>query len=93
MLGNIGKGFVGSDNIHFLDICILSCKGLGADGKFTDTSEEETALRRVALKNSRKRVMLMTQNKLNTTYFHTVCHASEVDHIFTDGTLPEGLKT
>ena len=87
----------GPDSIAFVercnpDICILSCKGLGADGKFTDTSEEETALRRVALKNSRKRVMLMTKNKLNTTYFHTVCHASEVDHIFTDGTLQEGLK-
>lgn len=88
----------GADAVAFLerfnpDICFLSCKGMNAAGKFSDTSEEETAIRRIALKNARTRVMLMTQNKLDATYFHTVCHANEVDHIFTDGELPAGLTT
>ncbi len=88
----------GPDSIALLerfnpDVCFLSCKGMSLDGKFSDTSEEETAIRRTALKNARTRVMLMTKNKLNTTYFHTVCHANEVDHILTDGELPRGIRT
>ncbi len=86
----------GPESIAFVekfnpDICFLSCKGMSAEGKFSDTSSEETAIRRVALQHARTRVMLMTKNKLDSTFFHTVCHANEVDHIFTDGTLPRGL--
>lgn len=66
------------------DICFLSCKGLDAEGKFTDTSEEETVVRRAFLKNSRIRAFLMTKNKIGHTYFHTVCRKNEVDYLFTD---------
>ena len=66
------------------DICFLSCKGLDENGKFTDTSEEETVIRRAFLKNSRTKVFLMTKNKLGSTYFHTVCHRNDIDYLFTD---------
>ena len=36
-----------------LDICFLSCKGIDSDGNLTDTSEEETMIRRAFLKKSR----------------------------------------
>ena len=39
---------VGQDTENFInhfnaDVCFISCKGLSADGKFTDTSYEEKA--------------------------------------------------
>lgn len=75
------------------DICFISCKGVDETGKFSDTSEEETLIRRAFMENSRTRVMLMTREKFGTRYFHTLCHADEVDYIFSDGDIPPALKT
>lgn len=71
------------------DICFISSKGMSLDGRFTDTSEEETAIRRVIINNSKTRVFLMTGNKFGSTYMHTLCDASEVDYIFSDMEIPK----
>jgi DeoR/GlpR family transcriptional regulator of sugar metabolism len=73
------------------DICFISCKGVDEDGKFSDTSEEETAIRRAFMKNSRRCVLLMTANKFGSSYMHTLCRADEVDHIFSDAPVPEDI--
>ena len=73
------------------DVCFISCKGVDCDGKFTDTSEEETAIRKAFMKNCSFRVMLMTQNKFNSKYFHTLCEASEIDCLISDGEIPSEL--
>ena len=74
------------------DVCFLSCKGLDLDGRFTDTSEAETAVRRAFLQNSRVRVFLITASKLSHRFFYSVCDADEVDYIFSDGEIPEGIS-
>jgi len=76
-----------------VDICFLSCKGLSEDGVFSDTSEEETDLRRKFLACSKTRVMLMTANKIGKTYLHTLCRAEEIDCIFSGAALPPALQT
>lgn len=75
------------------DICFISCKGVDRVGKFTDTSEEETAVRRAFLQNCHTRVMLMTANKFNKTYLHTLCTADEIDYLFSDEPIPEEIQT
>ena len=74
------------------DLCFLSCKGVSHDGVFSDTSEEETAIRRAFMQRSRARVLLMTGNKIGKTYFHTLCRSDEVDYLFSDEEVPEGIK-
>ena len=86
-----GEDAIGFADRFNMDICFLSCKGMNFAGVFSDTSEEETAIRRNFLAHSDMRVLLMTANKLEKTYFHTLCHASDVDHIFTDGELPKDI--
>ena len=66
-------------------------RGHSLDGKFTDTSEEETAIRRAFMNNSRTRVLLMTGKKIGTSYMHTLCEADEIDHIFSDKEIPEDI--
>lgn len=73
------------------DICFISCKGVSNNGIFTDTSEEETAVRKAFMERSSTRVMLMTQNKFNSKYFHTLCEASEIDCLISDGEIPSEL--
>lgn len=75
-----------------LDICFLSCKGVDLDGTFSDTSEEETVIRKAFLGKSKKRVMLMTNNKVGSRYFHTLCHSSDIDFMFSDKDIPESIK-
>ena len=74
------------------DLCFLSCKGVSLDGKFTDTSEEETAIRRAFMQNSRTRILLMTSNKFDSSYLHTLCTADEIDYLFSDGEIPETIR-
>ena len=76
-----------------VDVCFLSCKGLSESGILSDTSEEETDLRRAFLERSATRVMLMTEDKIGKSYLHTLCRAEEVDYIFTRVPLPDGLRT
>lgn len=88
--GQMANAFAERFNV---DVAFLSCKGVSADGRFTDTSEEETAIRRVFLRNARTAVLLMTQNKFKNTYLHTLCHARDVDYLFSDGEIPTSIQT
>ena len=87
---------VGNKTVEFAndintDICFISCKGVDREGKFTDTSEEETVIRKAFMKNCRFKVMLMTQNKFNSKYLHTLCEAAEIDRLISDGDVPAEL--
>ena len=87
----------GQDAVDFaerinLDICFLACKGLALDGTLSDTSEEETVIRRAFLKRSKTRVFLMTYNKIGSKYFHTLCNSTDVDYIFSDGEIPTSIQ-
>lgn len=88
---------VGQEPLDFarkvnLDICFLSCKGVDFDGVFSDTSEEETIIRRMFISISKLRVILMTKNKIGCKYFHTLCHASDIDYLFSDEEIPKSIK-
>ena len=88
--------FTGKDAENFIDnynadVCFISCKGMDLNGKFSDTSESETELRKRFLKNSKKRVMLLTDNKINKTYLHTLCYSTDLDSILSNSKLPNNL--
>lgn len=87
----IGQKAIDAAEGFNVDICFLSCKGLSLDGRFTDTSEEETAIRRAFMKNAKKTIFLMTNNKLGHSYLHTLCHADKVDSLISDGDIPGQL--
>ena len=92
LLINNSSVLVGHDTENFInklnaDVCFLSCKGLNDDGKLTDTSYEETEVRKYYLKNSKKKVILLTSNKIGKTYLHTLCHRDDVDAIITADTI------
>lgn len=74
------------------DVCFISCKGVSDDGKFTDTSEEETAVRRAFMQNARQVALLMTQNKFGATYMHTLADLAEIDFLFSDGEIPPTIQ-
>lgn len=90
--------FAGKDAENFIDnycadVCFISCKGMNENGIFTDTSEPETELRKRFIKNAKKRIMLLTDNKIGKSYLHKLCSSSDLDVILSNTTLPQGIKT
>ena len=80
------KAYVGSFAENFIknfnaDICFLSCHGISDEGFLTDGSIEESTLRTLMMKQSKKKVFLMASTKLNKKYSFNLAHISEVEII------------
>ena len=80
--------FVGKDAERFLDgfntdLCFISCKGMSLDGSLSDTSEEETELRKRALANTKRSVLMLTKKKIGCSYIHKLCNAEKISDIIT----------
>lgn len=70
------------------DLFFFSCRGLSEDGLLTDSSVEESELRRVMMAQAQKNILLCTGEKLGKKYLYSLCTASELDGIICDRALP-----
>lgn len=61
------------------------------DGKLTDNSIEENALRRAMLRQAKKRVFLCDSSKLDHVYLNTLCHLSDVDEVICEQQFPREI--
>ena len=71
-----------AENIY-ADIAFFSCAGYTEDGKITDDSEEQTAVRLAAMKNAKKIIMLFDSTKKNLSYAFTVCRKEDIFKMIT----------
>lgn len=83
--------YVGTDAEQLLrryhaDVAFFSCRGVSEDGTVTDNSVLENVLRRIMIKNSKKKILLCDKSKLGKTYLHTLCHKDELDMIISNST-------
>lgn len=94
---NSCRSLVGDDalrtiNTYRADLCFISCRGISEDGELSDISIEENLIRRCMIKRSKKSYLLCVKDKFNTSYFHKLCDASELDGIITSEKLPSSLQ-
>ena len=80
LLGPAAEKFAESINS---DIAFFSCAGFSDDGKITDDSEEQTAVRLAAMKNAKRSVMLFDSTKRNLNYAFTVCTKDDLFEMIT----------
>jgi len=73
----------------FVDILFFSCRGALLDIGLTDSSEEEAELKRVMLKHSKKKAVLLDSQKFEQSAFAKVCDFSEIDYLITEKPLSE----
>ncbi len=61
------------------DIAFFSVRTLTRDGKLTDNAIAENAVRRIMLKNSRRRVLMLDSEKIGPPCISTLCDLGEID--------------
>ena len=66
------------------DIFFFSSRGLSPEGRITDTSADETQLRRIMFEQSKQRIFLCDSSKFNLCYCHNLCHVEQVDEMISD---------
>ena len=89
--------FVGAHAENFVrnfnaDIFFFSCRGITVDGQLTDSSMEESQLRRIMMEHSKKKIFLCTSNKIGRKYMYNLCDVSAVDGVICEKELPDGLQ-
>lgn len=70
------------------DKCFFSSQGISTDGKISDASEEETALRRVMLSRAEKKIFLCDDSKIGVKRMFALCGKEDVDEIICNVKLP-----
>jgi len=72
----------------YADKCFFSSQGISEDGKISDASEEETALRRVMLSHAERKIFLCDASKLGVKRMFALCGKEDVDEIICNVKLP-----
>lgn len=81
--------FVGSQTQKFLehysfDKLFFSCKSLDLTTGVTDSDDAEAEIKKVALNNSRKRILLADHSKFGRVSFAKICPLSDLTTLITD---------
>lgn len=83
------SAYAGDYTIEFVrnfnaDIFFFSSQGVSEDGQITDSSCEETCVRRAMIEQSKTHVFLCDQNKRGFTYCYNLCNVSQVHYFISD---------
>ena len=73
------------------DVAFISSQGVAEDGEITDASEEETALRRVAMRRAVCTVFLCDSSKVGKRFFNRLGRLSDMDRVIVDSAFPAEL--
>lgn len=71
------------------DTFFFSSRGLSDDGRITDTSSDETHLRRAMFEQSRRHILLCDSSKFRVTYCYNLRSLRQVDEMISDRAFGE----
>lgn len=92
------KAFVGqrAENVirdFCIDICFFSSHSLSVEGKITDYSDRETALRKVMLENSKTKVFMCDSSKFSKTSSYNVTDLQSIDYLISDAMFEKAVNS
>ena len=81
--------YIGSDAERFVrsvnaDIFFFSSRGISNEGEITDSSAEESAVKRAMSERSNQVYFLCDSSKIGKKYMYKVCNASDIDGVITE---------
>lgn len=87
----VGQTAIAAVNSFNADVAIVSCHGLSEDGFATDTSIPENDVRLAMLNRAKRKILIIDSSKINSGFWHNLCHISLFDDVVCDRELPEHL--
>lgn len=75
-----------------VDIAVIGCSALDADGDILDFDIAEVEVSRTVLRQSRRRVLVADASKFRRSAPARIGSLADLDAIYTDGPLPAGLS-
>ncbi len=66
------------------DLFLFSCRGISSEGILSDSSIEETDMRKVMMKHSKRNLCLCTSDKIGKTYMYNLCSYNELTEFICD---------
>lgn len=70
-------------NMHF-DVCLMTGGGYEAEFGFSNGTDETATFQRTVIENSRKKILMMPNQKIGFKAFIKVCDANKFDTLITD---------
>lgn len=77
---------------YFADIVFFSSGGLSNDGFLTDNDKNNSLIRTALMQQSRIKVFMVDNSKLDKRLTYGICSLSDVDYCFCNTPLPEDLQ-
>ena len=87
----IGQSAINTLQSYNADICYVSCHGISDTGFATDTSVPENEVRYTLMKQSKKKVLMVDNSKINNSFWHNLCDISEFDTVICNEKLPDSI--
>ena len=70
------------------DLLFFSSQAISEDGEISDSSEEETALRRIMIARSKRQYFLCDESKLGQRRTFSLCHVDDITAVLCNAPLP-----
>ena len=92
----MSKGFVGSLAESFIasieaDVCIIGASGVSASGGITIPYPMHTAIQKLIIARSKKRILVCEHSKFDKIAMERVCELTDIDLIVTDAGISDEL--
>lgn len=84
-VGSLAERFI--ENFK-ADIFFFSCRGVSNDGYLTDSSIEESEIRKVMMRHANKKVFLCASRKFGKEYMYKLASVKDVDEIISETIIP-----
>ncbi len=83
-VGNAAENFIRNFNA---DLFFFSCRGLSSDGVLTDSSIDESNIRKIMMKHSKKNIFLCSANKIGKKYMYNLACVKDIDELICDADI------
>ncbi len=80
-VGNAAQDFIKKFNA---DLFLFSCRGISENGMLSDSSIEETDIRKIMMKHSKKNIFLCSSDKVGKQYMYNLCDYKDIDEMICD---------
>ena len=89
MVNNRSNSIVGTDTLDYLgkmnaDVSLVSCSGISLENGVTESSYEQSHIKRVMIRNSKVKLVLCDSSKFDNTYLCRSLGLEEIDYLITD---------